>query len=197
VKIELNLVRPSSRLERSASVWAPALIIASLALLAHILWLAWGGFVEFRKVHRSVLTYQAEIADVQRKEVHASQTLHQTRTLTLYRQINFLNALIERKQLSLSDLALRVIKLLPTQTRLQSLALAETDKTPMVEFSVEGEQDGVYAFLGNLEGSPDFEAPAKVSEAIEQQGTNKGMVLLTCTARYVGTGPALAEGKLR
>jgi hypothetical protein len=197
VKIELNLVRPSSRLERSASIWAPALIIASLALLVRILWSAWGGFVEFRKVHRSVLTYQAEIADVQRKQARTSLTLHQTRTLTLYRQINFLNALIERKQLSLSDLAVRVIRLLPTQTRLQSLALAETDKTPVVEFSVEGEQDGVYAFLGNLEESPDFEAPAKVNEAIEQEGTNKGMVLLTCTARYVGTRPAVEEGKLR
>jgi hypothetical protein len=197
VKIELNLVRPASRLERSASIWAPALIIASLALLVRILWSAWGGFVEFRNVHRSVLTYRAEIADVQRKEIHVSQVLHRTRTLTLYRQISFLNALIDRKQLSLSDLALRVIKLLPTQTRLESLALAETDQAPVVQFSVEGEQDGVYAFLGNLEESPDFEAPGKVTEAIEQQGTNKGMVLLTCTARYVGAGPDLAERKLR
>jgi hypothetical protein len=197
VKIQLNLVRPANRLERSSTVWAPALIIASLALLVLILWSAWGGFVEFRKVHRSVLTYQAEIADLQKKQIHASQVLHQTRTLAVYHQINFLNSLIERKKLSLSDLALRVIKLLPTQTRLQSLALAETDEAPIVQFSVEGEQDGVYAFLGNLEESPDFEAPAKVSEAIEQEGTNKGLVLLTCTARYVGAGPAIAERKLR
>jgi hypothetical protein len=197
VKIKLNLVRPASSLERSASIWAPALIVVALALLVRILWSAWGGFVEFRNVHRSVLTYQTEIADLQRKQAHASQILHQTRTLTLYRQINFLNVLIQRKQLSLSDLALRVIKLLPTQTRLQSLAFAETDESPIVEFSVEGQPDGVYAFLGNLEESPDFEAPAKVSEAMEQQGTEKGLVLLTCTARYVGPGQAVDEGKLR
>lgn len=197
MKIDLNLVRPASRLERSASIWAPLLIMVALALLGRIAWSAWNGFVQFRQVHRSLLAYQSEIADLQKKQVQAAQTLHQSRTLTVYRHINALNSLIEQKKMSLSDLALRVVKLLPSQTRLQSLALSETEESPLVQFSVEGQQEGVYAFLGNLEESPDFEGPAKVSEAIEQDRTNKGLILLTCSARYVGAREPTAERKLR
>jgi hypothetical protein len=197
VKIELNLARPSSRLDRYSVVAAPLLIVVALALLARILFLAWGGFVEFRNVHRSVLRYQAEIVELQKKEGQAWQVLHRPPTVQLYHQIDFLNSLIEQKKLSLSDLALRVTKLLPTQTRLQSLGLSEMEEAPVVQFSVEGEQDGVYAFLSNLEESSDFDAPTNLSESIEQQGIGKGLIVLRCSARYLGADPGSREGKLR
>jgi hypothetical protein len=197
VKIGLNLARPPSHLERYSALGAPVLILVTLALLARILVSAWGGFVEFRKVHRSVLRYQAETTELQRQETQALSLLHRPPTLQLYRQISFLNSLIEQKKLSLSDLAWRVAKLLPSQTRLQSLALTDLEEMPVVQFSVEGEQDGVYAFLGNLEGSSDFGRPTNLSESIEQQGAEKGLVVLRCSAQYVGTNQPSGEEKLR
>jgi hypothetical protein len=207
VKIELNLARPRSRFDRVSAVGAPVLIIASLALLPRILYPAWVGFVEYRKVHRSVLTYQAEIADLQRQEAQVWQVLRRPPTLKLYHQITFLNSLIDQKRLSLSDLALRVTKLLPAQTRLDSLTLSDAEETPVVrtpvvlmpvvQFSVVGEQDGVYGFLSNLEQAPDFGAPTNLSETIEKEGTEQGLVHLECRAEYLGVKVRADDVKLR
>lgn len=198
MKIALNLAQQPSRLERYSAVGAPLLIVVALALLVRILISAWGGFVQFREVHHSVLSYQAETTDLQKQETLALALLHRPPTVQLYRQIGFLNSLIEQKKLSLSGLAWKVAKLLPTQTRLQSLALTDLDNAPVVQFSVEGEQDGVYAFLGNLEDSSDFDTPTNLSESLEQQqGTEKGLVVLRCSARYVGMNGGLGKGKLQ
>lgn len=198
MKIELNLARPPRRLDSSAIIWAPALIVIAALVLARILLSSWTAFGQFRQVHKSVLRYQAETAELQTKEAQAWQALHRPPVLRLYRQIGFLNSLIDEKKVSLSALASRVTRLLPTQTRLSSLAVGQAEAGgPLVQFSVEGEQEGVYAFLSNLEQSPDFGAPAVKSEAIEQQGPDKGLVVLTCSAQYLGVEPGDSEGKLR
>jgi hypothetical protein len=186
VKIDINLVRPRSRLERLSWVWAPLIIVIAAALLTRIVSSAWINFSQYRAVHRSVMRYKAETQELQRREARTWQTLHKPAAERLYRKIDLLNALIEEKKLLLSDLALKVAKLLPAQTRLNSLALAEEKEGPIVEFSVEGQQDGVYSFLSRLETSPDFDSPTVTDQSIGQQGSDKGLVILECSARYVG-----------
>jgi len=187
MKIAVNLAHPKARFERSLYFWASALVILGLALLIRILVVTGREAVEYRKVSRSVLSYQGEIGDLRNRESRLRVALRQPATQQLYDQISFLNSLILQKQVSLSGLTLKLSGLLPSQARLTSLALVESHGGPTVELSVEGAgNDSVYSFLSRLEGSPDFDSVAVTNQAFEPQGPDKGDVTLSCSARYVG-----------
>jgi hypothetical protein len=197
LKISLNLARPPRRLDRLTATAAPLLIILAVALLVRIFLSAETNFRAYRNVHRSAMTLQAEVADLQRKQAQALQVLHNSSTLKLYQQIDFLNSLILQKRLSLAGIALRVSKLLPSSTRLDSLALNEGKGGPIVVFTVEGKQDDVYTFLSNLEQSADFDAPVVTDQSVQQEGDTKGLILLTCSARYTGVAPSESKDRDR
>lgn len=187
MKIDVNLAHPRTRLERSLHLWASALVILSLALLIRILMVTGREALKYREVSRSVLSYQGETGDLHARENRLRAALRRPATQELYDQIGFLNLLIAQKQVSLSSLTMKLSSLLPSQARLTSLALIETQGGPTVELSVEGSGNGsVYAFLSHLEGSPDFDSVAVTNQAFEPQGPNKGDVMLSCSARYVG-----------
>jgi hypothetical protein len=187
MKIDINLASPESRLHRMLRYAAPMVIVLAAALLIQTLMAAGRQFDEYRKVHRSILRYRAEINELQVREAKAQQILRGEPTVRLYQQINFLNSLIDQKKVSLSGLTSKVTRLLPSQARLTSLSLTESQDGPMVKFSVEGaESEAVYQFLRNLERSPDFNAVTVMDQAFDTNGASKGMVTLTCSARYVG-----------
>lgn len=191
MRIEVNLAHSESRLERTLYIWAPLLIILASILLVRGLVSAGREFVEYRKVHASTLRYQAEINEMRAKQSRAQAVLRQPPTVKLYQQINFLNGLMERRKTSLSALTLKISRLLPGQSRLTSLSLARTEAGPMVQFTIEGSGDAaVYKFLSNLEKSPDFDSVTVTDQAFETQGSEKGLVALTCSARYTGNGQA-------
>lgn len=187
MKLDLNLAQPESRVERSLFLWAPLLIALTLLLLIRILAVAEHDFTAYRRVHQSVLRYEAETGEMRSQAVRANALLGQAATVKLYQQINFLNALIRQKKVSLSALTLKVTRLLPDQTRLDELSLAETGDGPVVELSVEGDgNEAVYDFLNRLESSPDFDAVTVTNQSFASQTQDKGFVILTCSARYVG-----------
>lgn len=187
MKIDLNLAQPENRVERLLFLWAPALIILTLILLIRVLMTAQHEFAAYRRVHQSILRYQAETEEMRSQAVRAKALLGQPTTLKLYQQINFLNALIKQKKVSLSALTLKVTRLLPDQTRLAGLSLAEAEGGPIVELSVEGNgNEAVYAFLNRLESSPDFDGVTVTDQSFGSQVQDKGIVTLTCSARYVG-----------
>ncbi|HLI29788.1 MAG TPA: PilN domain-containing protein [Terriglobia bacterium] len=187
MKVTVNLAHPKARFERSVYFWGLALVVLGLALLVRILMVTGREVIEYRKVSRSVLSYQGEIGDLRNRESRLRASLRRPATQQLYDQISFLNSLIAQKQVSLSGLTLKLSGLLPSQTRLTSLALVESQGGPRVELSVEGEgNDSVYSFLSRLENSPDFDSVAVTNQAFEPQGPDKGDVTLSCSARYVG-----------
>ncbi|MGH9327784.1 MAG: hypothetical protein ACRD2B_14035 [Terriglobia bacterium] len=196
MKIDLNLAQPESRLGRWLFLWAPALIVLTLVLLIRVLMVAQHEFAVYRRTHASVLRYQAETGEMERKAAQARRLLGQAPTLKLYRQIGFLNTLIKQKRVSLSELTLEVTHLLPKQTRLATLSLAETEKGPVVELSVEGNGDKVVnVFLSRLESSPDFDAVTVTDQTFASQPQDKGLVILTCSAHYVGEQQARRDVK--
>jgi len=187
MKIDINLASPESRLRRMLRYAAPVVMVLAAALFVQIVVAAGRQFEEYRKVHRSILRYQAEISELRIREAASQAVLRGAPTVKLYQQINFLNSLIDQKKVSLSGLTSKVTRLLPGQARLTSLSLTQTQDGPTVKFSVEGaESAAVYQFLRNLERSPDFNAVTVTDQAFDTNGTNKGMVTLTCSARYVG-----------
>ncbi len=187
MRIELNLAHPRTQFERSLRFWVGALLVLSVALLVRVAAATGREAVDYRKVSREVLTYQGEVTDLRTRESRLQMALRQPATLRLYDQIRFLNSLIAERQVSLSGLTVKLTSLLPVQARLTSLALIESQGGPTVEMSVEGAGDGaIYAFLSHLEGSPDFDSVAVTNQAFEPQGPDKGDVMLSCSARYVG-----------
>lgn len=187
MRIEINLATPRKPLERWLPVLAPLLVVASLFLLAWISVVVAARAVEYREVSRTVLDYQGKIAVLRAREARLRSRLRQPSTVLLYNQINFLNSLIAQKKVSLSNLTGKVLQLLPERARLDELSLISTTDGPRVEFSVEGAgSESVYAFLSHLENSPDFDSVAVQNQASEPDGPDKGDVILTCSARYVG-----------
>ncbi|MGH9470256.1 MAG: hypothetical protein ACRD1N_07935 [Terriglobia bacterium] len=187
MKIDLNLAQPQSRAERWLFFWAPLLIALTAAALVWVLIAAGREFRSYRQAHRTVLRYTAEIGEMHENENRAQAMLRQPPTLALYRQIGFLNALIEQKKVSLASLTLEVTRLLPPQTRLAGLSLVQSDCGPFVELSIEGNGSAaVYSFLSRIEASPDFDAVTVTDQSFATQPQEKGLVTLTCSARYVG-----------
>ncbi|HEX5482354.1 MAG TPA: PilN domain-containing protein [Terriglobia bacterium] len=190
MKIEINLAHPESRLERTLYVWAPVLIVLAFILLIRGLVTTGHEFAQYRAAHRETLRYQAEISEMRGKERQAQAVLKRPPAVKLYQQINFLNGLMERRKTSLSSMTLKISRLLPGQSRLTSLSLAHSEAGPMVQFTIEGSGNAaVYKFLSNIEKSPDFDSVTVTDQAFETQGSDKGLVALTCNARYVGENP--------
>lgn len=193
MRIKINLAHPQSRAERSLWVWAPALVALALAVLIWILIAAGRQFGQYRQARRTVQRYSAEIGEMREKESRAQSILRQEPTLGLYRQIAFLNTLIDQKKISLSNLTLEVTRLLPPQARLAGLSLAASKDAPVVELVIEGQGSAaVYGFLSRLEASPDFDSVMVTDQSFGTQPQEKGLVTLTCSARYVGAAPAAA-----
>ncbi|MGH9435160.1 MAG: hypothetical protein ACRD06_04070 [Terriglobia bacterium] len=194
MKIRINLARPESRAERTVYVWAPILIVLAAVLLVRIAYSAGREFTEYRRVHHSTMLYTAEIQEMQTKEIRLAAVLRRPQTVKLYGQINFLNELMEQKRVSLSGLTLKVARLLPDQARITGLALVETGKGPLIRITVEGTgRDVAGEFLNHLEDSPDFDGITVTDQSFGQSGPEKGLVTLTCDARYVGEAGATVE----
>lgn len=189
MKIGINLAQPENRLERSVYLWAPVGMLLAAVLLAHLCLASAQQLMQYRKVHRSVMQYQAEVRGIQAQEQRLQSALRQPATLRLYSQINFLNSLIAQKKVSLSGLTLEVAKLLPPQARILALSLDGTarGRGPVVEVRVEGSASQVAGeFLSHLEASPDFDTVTVLDQSFEPQSVQPNMVSLTCSARFVG-----------
>jgi hypothetical protein len=193
MKITLNLaVSPSFR-ERYALTWSvPTALLALLVLiaLAHSLE---QGLRAYRKVKQELVEPQRRAVELAEREAELRRSLERPEFRATLLQAQLVNSLIEKKQLSLSALAIEVADLLPPEARLSGLALVRSSNASLVKFQVNGKNaQALETFLGNLQDSPDFEDPAFGNEGFEQQGPAAGEVTMTCTARYVG--PSDDEG---
>ncbi|MDE3180308.1 MAG: hypothetical protein KGM47_11700 [Acidobacteriota bacterium] len=187
MRVGINLARPESRIERSVYLWAPILTLAAVIVLVRLVFFAGHQFTVYRAAQHSTLRYQAETQEMQAKQARLAASLRQPGTLKLYNQITFLNQLIDQKRVSLSSLTLKVAHLLPAQSRITALALKATPSGPVIDISIEGNGDAVAGqFLNNLEASPDFDGITVTDQSFDQSGSQKGLVALTCSARYVG-----------
>jgi hypothetical protein len=174
-------------------MWAPVFIALALAIMASILFSAERRYVQYRRLRGVIESREARLDALRTKEGKAEEVLRGPSVRRLDGQIEFLNGLIDRKRLSLSDMAGQAVGLLPDEARLLTLELQQTVDGPEVSFEVEGQPPAVDAFLANLERSPGFDSPVVKDEHIEQQGPDKGMSVIRCLARVVRES-AIADG---
>lgn len=185
MKIELNLALAESPREHYALWWAvPALVLglAGLLYLGHSTTL---DLRRYRDVHEELADYQEQEGRLRDREAALRKELEQPQNREVLREVQFVNGLIGRKKVSLTDLATRVSNLLPDDARLTGLALAPQADQLTVRFVITGKSvDAVESFISNLEDSSDFKDPVIANQGFEEEGGAGTPETITCSARY-------------
>jgi Tfp pilus assembly protein PilN len=190
MKITLNLATPPSPHERYGLAWAIPTVFVALVGMGLLAFFARRNYRDYRAVHRSVLEMQQREAELRSRESSLRRELEQPQFREVYRQANFVNALIDQKQFSLTELMQKVSNLLPGEARLTSLVLPQGGKEPVVRFAVVGNsEEAIEAFLSNLEDSSDFADVAILNQGFAQESGTEGSVAVVCMARYLGARP--------
>jgi hypothetical protein len=180
---------PGAR-ERYALAWTVPTIVIGLAVLALLAAVGVRDFRRYRAVRRSVVELQRTEAQVREQESALRRELERPQLRDMYRQAQFVNILIDRKQFSVTDLFEKVAPLLPPDVRLSGLVLTHSGGDRQVRFVVVGKsEEAVEKFLANLEDSADFADVAILSQGFAKQGTESEPVAISCGARYLGGVP--------
>jgi len=187
MKVTLNLSTSAHTRERVALAWAVPAVVIGLAGLFYLGVSTLRAARDYRDVHRSVAELEERLARMKEHEVALKRDLERPQYRELLRNVQFVNQLIEKKQLTLTDLAARVAKLLPGKVRLNGLTLAQQqDGSYLVRFTLTGQsEEAVENFVGNLEDSSEFKDVTIANQGFEQEGGAAGPVNIACTARYV------------
>jgi len=188
VKVELNLAHAESRHERYALEWAVPAVVLGLAGLVYIGHSATREVRRYRDVHVKLAVLEGQDKSLREREAALRRELDQPKFREVYRQVQFVNKLIDMKQLSVTELAARVTKLLPIDARLAGLTLSQHEEELSVRLIIDAKsEEAVEGFISHLEDSPDFKDPVIANQGFEEQGSGAGAgeVVVTCYARYL------------
>ncbi len=189
MKVILNLSTAPTPRERYALAWAVPVGLLGCAGLIFLCVSATRNIRDYREIHRDRLRLQNDEAALSQTENDLRKDLGQAPFRDIFRKTQFLNTLIGQKRFSLTELAVKVTKLLPADVRLTGLAFSQPGENSAVRIGVEGKsEEAVESFLTNLEDSPDFKDVAITNQGFEAGGSAGGLVIITCTALYLGGG---------
>lgn len=196
MKVYLNLAVAPSRRERYALAWAVPTVVVALLVFAYLAGGALRDYYHSRQTRKELASLQTKNAHLSSRETELRLQLSRPEYRKMIAETAFVNHLINQRQFSLTDLTVKVSKLLPVNVKLNGLGLAGTDEHPEVRFAVLGKNEqAVESFLNNLEDSKDFG-----DVIIRNQGFRGGeqgspeQVALACTAHYL-TPVAVAEAQ--
>ena len=187
MKITLNLaVSPSFREQHSLTWSAPTALVA-LAVLIVLVHSTVRDLRAYRKAEQDLVKPQRQERELVEREAGLRRGLERPESRATLRKAQLVNSLIEKKQVSVSALAIEVADLLPPEARLVGLAVVRSDNGSLVKFQVSGRNaQALETFGNNVLDSPDFEDFVLGSVGFDLQGAAAGEVTVTCTARYVG-----------
>lgn len=195
MRVTLNLAIPPSARERYALLWAIPATLLGIAGLVLIILFSDRTYREYRVVHASVVRYQDRDNALRAQEMALRRVLEEPASRRLLNDVQFINALIEAKQVSLTSLAADITELIPDDVRLSSLAMQPDGHELAVHFVITGKNaEAIERFLSDLEDSPHFKDVAIINEGLEETGTNTELENIACTAHYVaGEGASSGE----
>jgi len=186
MKVTLNLAIPPSARERYALLWAIPATLLGIAGLALIILFSLRSYRQYQVVHASVIIYQNRDNAVRAQEMALRRALEEPTNRRVLNDVQFINALIEAKQVSLTSLAADITELIPDDVRLSALAMQPDGHELALRFVITGKNaEAIERFLSNLEDSPHFKDVAIINEGLEETGTNTELENIACTAHYV------------
>ncbi len=195
MRVALNLAIPPSARERYALLWAIPATLLGIAGLVLIILFSDRSYREYRVVHASVVQYQDRDNALRAQEMALRRVLEEPASRRLLNDVQFINSLIEAKQVSLTSLATDITELIPDDVRLSALAMAPDGPELAVRFVITGKNaEAIERFLSDLEDSPHFKDVAIINEGIEETGADTELENIACTAHYVvGKGESSGE----
>jgi Tfp pilus assembly protein PilN len=195
MKVVLNLAIPPSARERYALYWAIPATLLGVTGLAFLLLFTVRSFREYRAVQKSVAEQQGRENTLRAQEMALRKQLEEPQSRRLLDDAQFVNALIEKKRVSLTGLATDITDLMPDEVRLTGLALAPEGQELAVRFVITGKsEEAIERFLSDLEDSPHFKDVAIVNQGFEQTGAASELENIACTAHYL-PGESEASGE--
>ena len=195
MKVVLNLAIPPSARERYALYWAIPATLLGVTGLAFLLLFTVRSFREYKAVQKSVAEQQGRENTLRAQEMALRKQLEEPEYRRLLDDVQFVNALIEKKRVSLPGLAADITDLMPDEVRLTGLALAPEGQELAVRFVITGKsEEAIERFLSDLEDSPHFRDVAIVNQGFEQTGAASELENIACTAHYM-PGESEASGE--
>ena len=195
MKVVLNLAIPPSARERYALYWAIPATLLGVTGLAFLLLFTVRSFREYRAVQKSVAEHQGRENTLRAQEMALRKQLEEPESRRLLDDVQFVNALIEKKRFSLTGLAADITDLIPDEVRLTGLALAPEGQELAVRFVITGKsEEAIERFLSDLEDSPHFKDVAIINQGFEQTGAASELENIACTAHYLA-GESEASGE--
>ena len=195
MKVVLNLAIPPSARERYALYWAIPATLLGVTGLAFLLLFTVRSFREYRAVQKSVAEHQGRENTLRAQEMALRKQLEEPESRRLLDDVQFVNALIEKKRFSLTGLATDITDLMPEEVRLTGLALAPDGQELAVRFVITGKsEEAIESFLSDLEDSPHFKDVAIINQGFEQTGTPSELENIACAAHYL-PGESEASGE--
>ena len=150
---------------------------------------------EYKAVQKSVAEQQGRENTLRAQEMALRKQLEEPEYRRLLDDVQFVNALIEKKRVSLTGLAADITDLMPDEVRLTGLALAPEGQELAVRFVITGKsEEAIERFLSDLEDSPHFRDVAIVNQGFEQTGAASELENIACTAHYI-PGESEASGE--
>ena len=189
MRVSLNLALAPSRRDRYALAWALPATVLGLAVLGLLALTTWRQFRDYRGVHALLVAQHAREESLRDKEASLRKELEQPKYRVTLNEVQFLNSLIERKQVSLTQLATEITRMLPDNVRLNGLALQDRQGTLAVRIVLSAKDEkGIEAFLSNLESSPHFKDIELTNQGFAEAGLGSAPVNVACTAQYLTGG---------
>lgn len=186
MKITLNFAAAESSRNHNVLSWA---IPAAIVGLAGLVWLGMGITHELSQYHviqHQKSVYQQHEDQLRRQEVTLHHQLASPKYKDLMRKAKYMNSLIDKRRLSLTEIVKEVDHILPDDAHLTRLELLMQDKHVVVRFSMTAKsEDALETFMGGLEDSPDFRDVTIAHQGFQEVGAEPGQVIVTCIATYL------------
>ena len=189
MKVVLNLAIPPRARERYALHWAIPATLLGVTGLAFLVLSTIPSIREYRAVQKSVAGSQERENALRAQEMALRRKLEEPESRRRLDDVRFVNALIEKKRITLTGLAADVTDLIPDEVRLTGLAMTAEGGELAVRFVIASKStEAIERFLNNLEDSPHFKDVAIINEGFDQAGTSSELENIACAAHYLVGG---------
>jgi len=189
MKITLNLSPAASARDRFALAWAVPATVVGLAALVVLGRSSLNEYREYLGIQHQFTEVQMHAEELRNQEVAIRKKLEDPAYRKLLLQAQFVNKLIDQRELSLTELSARLAGLLPEDAHLTGLALTSPRKPGddyVVRMGITAKsEDAIDTFLNDLEDAPDFKDVSITNQGFQEESSQGQQVNLICTARYL------------
>ena len=189
MRITLNLSPAAIARDRYALAWAIPATVVGLAALILLCRASLHEYREYRGMQSQLAEVQMRADELRNQEDAIRRKFEHPAYRKLLGQAQFVNGLIDQRELSLTELSARLAGLLPEDAHLTGLMLT-SPKKPGEDYVVrmgitaKGE-DAIETFINDLEDAPDFKDVSIINQGFQEESSQGQQVSLMCTARYL------------